>query len=169
MLSQSKYAIPRYKNHKEITMFIFDYHRNYELPTVEGVRCEIALNLTVLHEIYDISAIKTMLQSLPLMDVGPLSMPSGVLYYICGEQPQIIQFFDQFLERLKQRPSGDDEIFDFWPNAWEMAEKMADDIDEITKSNICHNKIDKAYKYLVKKFGKEDWFDETWKPSWLNK
>lgn len=67
----------------------------------------------------------------------------GRVWMLSGSRAGHQRAFRALADALDQRPSGDDDTFDYWPNAMRMLHAMATDLGELGKSSIWLDRYEK--------------------------
>jgi hypothetical protein len=195
------------------SMLLKDLHHEYtgSLPdfwqdTAEGdltrrgyVRCNIIWNdyamidtLMDLHQMSYDDAEERMAESKALIfSRGATDRKEGrdwsdatYIWKIEGDLPGLLHAFNELANALDTIPSGDDDVFDYWPNTMTMLEDWAEDLDEVfpysyrdrvaeklgggcytfgRKVNQIYEKVKRHYE-TVDETWCTDFDDEVWAP-----
>ena len=95
------------------------------------------------------------------------------LWLLEGSQEDLMERFNNLAEGLEGVPSGDDDVFDYWPNTMDMLEIFAKDLKDLDwdPEGAAQKRVIEVYE-KVKSDGKWkeyniDFDAEVWKPSLL--
>lgn len=112
---------------KARVVHIWDSYSVEELIGEEGVAAAVAL--------------------MPEELVGrPADDPYNV-FEISGSIPEIGQVFHDFVTSLfESRPSGDDDVYDYWPGGFETAVEIAKDLDKLSDTTAHTGRLRTEYE-----------------------
>jgi hypothetical protein len=76
----------------------------------------------------------------------------GHVWRVNGSLSQLCETFELFVQSLEAGCTGaDDDFYDYWPNAMDMALTFAKDLNKITKTDQFTRRLQKAYESVVRR------------------
>lgn len=143
-------------------LLITDNHTEYPLPdpeTIGKLDCMYEPKMTIVVDQYmleeltgDDRLVARLIEALPEgVDKGGI----GYLWAIDATEAQIKAIFAAFMDSIFARETGgDDDTFDYWPNAIDMAQQIALDLDTINDANNARAELRTRYLAFIKQFGR---------------
>ena len=164
-------------NHDYFTLLLSDYHTEYPLPEVGTCKPDIVFDGDALEDIFGEEAVIQLWRHAP----KPLADEFGDMYHlhiwhVAGSYDQIAEVLDAFCKTIfappqyspkydffLHTPSGDDDAFDYWPIAVDLAKQIANDLDTINPEGKQYEKLRQRYIDFINKGGSiiEFNFDDT--------
>lgn len=103
----------------------------------------------------------------------PEEWDTGAIWAIEGDLKGLTACFDSLAEVLDADISGDDDVFDYWPNTMNMLREFALDLDTLFGGRVFSNRMFKVYdevktRFMAKELGEEcpiNFDEEVWNPN----
>jgi hypothetical protein len=162
-----------------ISLWLTDYHTDYPLPdNIPNTIVDIIFDGNALEEIFGPDAMTELWKHAPkaITDEYGEDMYYMHLWQVSGSYDAISQVLDAFTNRVfappkysptydffLHTPSGDDDAFDYWPTAVDLAKQIAIDLDSINPDGKQYQQLRDKYIAFIKKGGtiSEFNFDES--------
>lgn len=171
LLAEQLNAPPNHVNRVYVTLWIFDYHGGeYPLPDSKqpwpGWKAEVIYSYSNLSGLVGEELADQVDEA--IVEMFSKASPGhgdrcGDLWSVCGTYGEVRDCFVEFAADVMGGPVGaDDDTYDYWPNAFGMAQQMAEDLDKLWPEGKCDELLHKMYDTMIAERGHVSEFSDPW-------